>query len=135
MTKHVPVTEGARTSRRLCLATLELREQALRSNLPIRLDHELSDLLPVNGQVEVHAKPAVMAHVGRHEEALGIGGDECLLRLARRCTPECQPVVMMMIGIHHEGLPVLHEPGGLAVAQAFGQLGEGEAEATSRARY
>src|SRR5262249_35692213 len=41
-------------------------------------------------------------------------------------------VVVVMVGIHHEAAFAAHEPGGLAVTRALGDLGQREAEAAQR---
>src|SRR5947208_16076501 len=78
---------------------IQLGDEPRGRHLPVRLLHDLGDLLPVHaGYVEVDAQPAPMPHIRGHEEALGIGSDHRLLLPGRRGAPERQTIVVVMVG-------------------------------------
>src|SRR5437588_6199402 len=51
---------------------IELRNQPGRRHHPVRVLHDLADLLPVHRDVEIHPEPAAMSHVRRAEEPLRV---------------------------------------------------------------
>src|SRR5690606_6958576 len=61
-------------------------------------------------------------------EALRIAEDEDLLCARRRGAPEPHPVVVVVVGVHHEHLFVAHKPGRLPVAESLRGLRQREAD-------
>ena len=131
--RHVPLTMGANTisvtaNALGALPAAALDTVAADARLLLVLD-QVRDDVPVDLDVEVHAEPAAVADVGRAEVALRRLGDQRLLHVGARRAPEGHAVVVMLVREHHEGLLAADEPGRFAVAQAFGHLGQRQAEA------
>ncbi len=59
-------------------------------------------MLPVNGYVEVHAQPAAVSHVRRHEEAIRRGADQNVLRAIGSGAPEGEPIVVMVVDVNED---------------------------------
>src|SRR5205807_944785 len=70
-----------------------------------------------------------MPDVRRPEEPLGVSDNERLLHAERRCAPESEPaVIVVVVEEGDEVLLVPYEKSGRAVAQAFARLRKREAE-------
>src|SRR4051795_3018759 len=104
-------------------------EERLRRHSGVGILDRPRDLVPVQPAVQPYPDPAAVAHVGRAEVVLGLGAHERVLHPLRRGAPQRQPSVVVMVVVeHHERLYVAHEEGRLAVREALGDLGEGEAD-------
>src|SRR5258708_19853458 len=82
--------------------------QALRGRHAIGALNQAGDLGPFDSAVEMDADPALVADIGRHEEAVGIGADQDGLAARRRLAPQRRPTVVA--GMHGEDL-VAHPEG------------------------
>ena len=69
------------------------------------------------------SQPRCPTYGGRKKRS-GAGFDQRLLDAVGRGAPERHPVVVMVIGVRHEG-PAADEPGRLTVALAFGHVLDG----------
>ena len=98
---------------------VELRQQALRSDHPISVLHEIGDLVPVGFKIDAYADPPPVPDVGRAEELLRIVADEHLLHAGWRWAPESQPVGAVMVIVNGNELPA-DEEARLTVAATFG---------------
>src|SRR5687768_13289228 len=83
--------------------------KALWGDGAIGIEDDVTQLSPVDGDVNVDAEPAAVADVGWPEETLRGGGDQRFLRTLGRCTPEREAVVVVMIGGRDEGFLVADE--------------------------
>jgi hypothetical protein len=81
---------------------------------------ESIQLVPVDGDVEIHADPPAVPDVRRAEEALRRALDEHLLDALRGGEPERPSIVVMAVRGGRELATVGREPGRLAVAQPLG---------------
>src|SRR5437762_3159140 len=94
-------------------AGVEPGDEALRGDAAVGVGQDAGDFVPVDVDVEAHAEPAPVAHIGRPEEALGLLGDEFGLYAGRRRAPDAEdPVAVMVVDEHGDRLAIPHEPGG-----------------------
>ena len=83
---------------------------------------------PVRVEIEPRADRAARAEVGRDEEAAWVGADDHRLRAQRRLAPDRDaPVAMVVVREHDERLAADLEAR-RAVVDAFGRLGQREAD-------
>jgi hypothetical protein len=108
------------------LLPVEFCEQLLRRDGAVGIKNDLGDLHPVHGHIEAHSHPAPATDVGRHEVPVGVRSHQFLLVASRSRAPASQPIVVVVIGIHHER--AAHEPGGLTMAEPFGNPRQAQAD-------
>jgi hypothetical protein len=102
-----------------------LQREPLRRDQAVARGDQLRDLGPVRSAVELHPYPALVADVGRHEEALGVGADQHHLTAGRRLAPERDAPVAPLL--HGEDLAA-HAVGRVAPGLLLHRLGQGEAD-------
>lgn len=74
---------------------------------------------PVRGVVQVESHPTAGADIRRSKITFRSGFDQCCLRTFSGSTPDCDPVVMVMIGKHGKAPLAFEEPCRLTMTQAL----------------
>ncbi len=107
---------------------VKLRQKPLRRNRAIGVADDRADHGPVNRHVEPDPQPPPVPDIGWDEERGRPRANEDLQRPHWSGAPEREAVIVMVIGVHDEGLLALHEPRRLAMAQALRRFGERQTE-------
>src|SRR3954452_24460031 len=127
-----PMTDSSSSespSRRCSTSAAQPFHERLGRALEVRVLERARDVVPRGVAVQPHTEPAAVAHVGRHEVALGLIGGQRSLHPGRGGAPQRQPAVAVVV-VHERGelaRPAHVEAGG-AVAEPLARLGEGEAD-------
>jgi hypothetical protein len=119
------------------LLDVELGDQRLGCDVPVRVFDDRGDLVPIDsvpaGCVEVDAEPPgerSACGCRRLEESLGFGAHKFFLHAERGRAPERDSAVAVVVVVEvTEGPPISHEEARLAVAQPLVHLGERERDA------
>lgn len=110
------------------LGFLQGRQKRLRSDGSVCLSTHCANLVPVHVTVEPNADPPSASDVGRLEEPVRLLGHELPLGAWWRCAPQVREVVdMVAVRPQHDEL-LLDEEGRRAVAEAFGDARQRQAE-------
>lgn len=108
-------------------ARVQVAEQPLRSYSSVCTLDDDGEFAPIDVDIEIHAEPTAMTHVGWSKETFWICLHQHLLRALRGSAPSAKAVVVVVVGRGHEQLSG-HEPCRFSVAGPFGHLREAEAQ-------